>query len=50
MLSADRNELRIACGGGTVLNVREAQLEGRKRLSTREFLNGVKILPDEKVE
>ncbi len=28
----------------------EIQLEGRKRLATRDFLNGVKISPGEKVE
>jgi methionyl-tRNA formyltransferase len=47
---ADRANLRIVCGGDTVLDVREAQLEGRKRLSAREFLNGIKIHPEECVE
>jgi methionyl-tRNA formyltransferase len=49
-LIADRTKLGIVCGGQTTLDVQEIQLEGRNRLSTREFLNGVKITPGEKVE
>ncbi len=49
-LIAQRGALRVACGQGTLLEVRELQLEGRKRLPVREFLNGVKIAPGEKVE
>lgn len=50
ILVADRASLRIICGQGTVLDVKEIQLEGRKRLAARDFLNGVKISPGEKVE
>jgi methionyl-tRNA formyltransferase len=49
-LVAERARLRIVCGHGTVLEPKELQMEGRKRLATRDFLNGVKISPDEKVE
>ena len=49
-LVAERARLRIVCGQGTVLEAKEIQLEGRKRLATRDFLNGVKISPGEKVE
>ncbi len=45
---ADRSRLRIACGQGTVLETAEIQLEGRKRLSPRDFLNGVKVSAGEK--
>jgi methionyl-tRNA formyltransferase len=46
----DRATLKIVCGGESVLNVQEVQMEGRKRLSTREFLNGVKVAAGERVE
>ncbi|MGO8818997.1 MAG: methionyl-tRNA formyltransferase [Terriglobia bacterium] len=49
-LVAERGGLRVACGQGTVLNLAEIQLAGRKRLAARDFLNGVKIVPGEKVE
>jgi methionyl-tRNA formyltransferase len=49
-LIADPASLRVACGQGTVLEAKEIQLEGRKRLPPRDFLNGVKISLGEKVE
>ena len=49
-LMAERGKLRVACGQGTLLDVAEIQLEGRKRLAVRDFLNGVKISPGEKAE
>ena len=48
-LIAERARLRVVCGHGTVLDPTEIQLEGRKRLSPRDFLNGVKVSPGEKV-
>lgn len=48
-LIAERSRLRIACGQGTLLEPSEIQLEGRKRLSSRDFLNGVKPGPAERV-
>jgi methionyl-tRNA formyltransferase len=47
---ADRVKLEIVCGGGTMLDVQEVQLEGRKRLSARDFLNGVKVNSGERFE
>ena len=47
-LVAERGKLRVACGQGTLLELAAAQLEGRKRLAPREFLNGVKIETGEK--
>lgn len=49
-LRVDGGKLFVACGGGTRLEVRELQLEGRKRLAAGDFLNGVHLLPGEKVE
>lgn len=39
ILVADHDDLRIQCGS-SVLKVDELQLEGKKRLSARDFLNG----------
>jgi methionyl-tRNA formyltransferase len=47
---AEQPKLQIACGGKSILEVREVQMEGRKRLTARDFLNGTKINPGEKVE
>lgn len=48
-LLAEPRKLRVACGQGTLLEATEVQLEGRKRLPARDFLNGVKIVPGEKL-
>jgi methionyl-tRNA formyltransferase len=44
VLQADRSGLVIACGEGGLL-VEELQLEGKKRLSARDFLAGYNIIP-----
>lgn len=36
-------ELTIACGDGTVLAVEELQIEGKRRMNVRDFLNGVRL-------
>lgn len=48
LLSGD-GKLRVVCGGGTLLEVRELQVAGRKRLSARDFLNGVRLSVGEKL-
>jgi len=48
-LVAEGGRLLVACGGGTRLDLQEVQLEGRKRLSARDFLNGVRLVPGEKL-
>ncbi len=47
---AERSHLSVVCGEGTLLEVKELQLEGRKRLSGREFLNGIRLEPGEKLD
>jgi methionyl-tRNA formyltransferase len=42
-------KLGVACGGRSCLNAHEVQLEGRKRISARDFLNGVRLAPGEKL-
>jgi methionyl-tRNA formyltransferase len=49
-LVAARGMLRVTCGQGTLLELTEVQLEGRKRMPVLDFLNGVKISTGEKVE
>ena len=43
ILRAAKNELLVNCGENTVLRIEELQLEGKKRMSVRDFQNGVKI-------
>lgn len=49
-LSAGAGKLAVACGQGTQLELREVQLEGRKRLAARDFLNGIRLAPGERLE
>jgi methionyl-tRNA formyltransferase len=48
ILEAKGDKLFIACGNQTVLQIDELQLEGKRRMTTRDFLNGVKINGGEK--
>ena len=47
-LLTERGKLFVACGGATLLEALELQLEGRKRLSARDFINGVRLTPGER--
>ncbi len=47
-LVAEDGNLLVACGAGTMLEVKEVQLEGRKRMAARDFLNGVRLTAGEK--
>lgn len=42
-----RNELLVRCGGTTYLRVLAVKVEGRKQVTTAEFLNGARLLPGE---
>ncbi len=42
-ISTEGKRLAVACGEGTQLLLHEVQLEGRKRLSAREFMNGAHV-------
>jgi methionyl-tRNA formyltransferase len=48
-LVAGHGKLCVACGQGTLLELKELQLAGRKRLAVRDFLNGVRLAPNEKL-
>jgi methionyl-tRNA formyltransferase len=41
-------QVLAACGERTWLVIEEVQLEGRKRVSARDFANGARLQPDER--
>ncbi len=43
ILHINKEGFVVACGNETALKITELQLEGKKRMSARDFLNGVKI-------
>jgi len=47
-LIAVGGKLSVVCGQQTLLEVGEVQLEGRKRIPARDFLNGVRLMPGER--
>ena len=49
ILEVKANKLSICCGGHSILQIEELQLEGKRRMPTRDFLNGVKIEVGEKL-
>ena len=42
-------DLVVACGEGTGLRLESVQLEGRKRVTAREFANGARLAPGERL-
>ncbi len=48
LTAADEN-LLVACGGDTVLELEEIQLEGKRRMNARDFLNGIRVQVGEKL-
>jgi methionyl-tRNA formyltransferase len=49
ILLAKGDDLLIFCGGDSVLQIDELQIEGKKRMATRDFLNGIKMQSGEKL-
>ena len=49
VLEAKGDEFIIACGNDTRLKILELQIEGKRRMSARDFLNGVKVRTGEKL-
>jgi methionyl-tRNA formyltransferase len=43
VVSAAGDELSVSCGEDSVLEISELQLEGKKRMPVRDFLNGMKL-------
>ncbi|MGH9663059.1 MAG: methionyl-tRNA formyltransferase [Bryobacteraceae bacterium] len=49
LLRARGRALQVACGDGTALELREVQLEGRKRISGEAFRNGYPMSENERL-
>lgn len=49
IIGADKNGIQIYCGTRGSLLIKELQLEGKKRMTARDFLNGVKMQTGEKL-
>jgi methionyl-tRNA formyltransferase len=47
ILPTQEDGLLVICGGSTALHVEQIQIEGRNRISDREFMNGARIEPGE---
>lgn len=48
-IAVEGREAAVACGEGTLLRLQEVQLEGRKRLPVRDFINGARVQSGEKL-
>lgn len=49
ILEAAKDLLLIYCRDGLILQIQELQIEGKKRMATRDFLNGIKLQIGEKL-
>jgi len=49
-LLISRERLSVVCGGGTLLELLELQLEGRRRMSASDFVNGSQPKNGERLE
>jgi methionyl-tRNA formyltransferase len=49
-LVAQDGKLFVVCGNGTALEIEEVQVEGRRRVSGRDFLNGIRLQAGEKLD
>jgi methionyl-tRNA formyltransferase len=49
ILSIDDFGITLMCGQGTIVRVEEVQIEGKRRISAREFANGARLKRDEKI-
>lgn len=49
LLFSSQKRLFVCCGGGSVLELLEVQLEGKKRMPVADFLNGFRVHPGEKL-
>jgi methionyl-tRNA formyltransferase len=48
LLPTKEDGLLVICGGSSVLRVEQVQIEGRKRVTAEEFVNGARIVPGER--
>lgn len=50
ILGLDQGELLLVCGSGTVLGIREVQIEGRRPVAAHDALNGRLLAPGDVLE
>ncbi|MGH9762014.1 MAG: methionyl-tRNA formyltransferase, partial [Blastocatellia bacterium] len=43
VVSSDKSGLTVACGAGTLMQLIEVQIEGKRRVSARDFANGARL-------
>ena len=43
IIEAKGDKLLLTCGNQTILQIEELQIEGKRRMTTRDFLNGIKL-------
>jgi methionyl-tRNA formyltransferase len=48
IIQAKGDNLLVACGENSILRLKEVQPEGKRRMSVRDFLNGIKLQVGEK--
>ncbi len=48
-LGASGRGMRVTCGEGSVLEILEVQPAGKKRISGRDFVNGARIHPGQRI-
>ena len=50
ILEAKTDKLLISCGKNSVLQIEELQIEGKRRMTVRDFLNGIRLQIREKLD
>lgn len=49
VIEAKGDQIKVACGKNTALFIKELQIEGKRRMSARDLLNGIKMQPGDKL-
>lgn len=49
ILAIVESGITMSCAGGTALRVEEVQVEGKRRVSAREFANGARLQPGDRI-
>ena len=49
ILTIDETGIAVLCGDQSVLLIDEIQLEGKRRVSAREFANGARLKPGDRI-
>jgi methionyl-tRNA formyltransferase len=49
ILAIDDTAIVVACAGATALRIEEVQIEGKRRVTTRDFANGARLGPGDRL-